>query len=539
MNTLSVRNAFALLDTFGDQVVQAGNMPMAAIDNLEKFLNLRFPDSYRLFLHSYGSIKVNSITIYGLSLPVDEEPSLIWALQGLWNLFPDMPKNLLPIHSVEEFGLLACLHCQQSGSSIGNAPVVLWDMHAPVSEQRLKPVSPDFSLYLLELLSELKYRDTGLRTLEHHVNQFENDYLSIHKLPRNHVWRPYRFCVQDVVLGLVVVRHSLANNCLDVDVCLISDAPEYEAGSGARMASAFLLSEAYKCGGTMEIKFTENVEDHTVPKTLREFAQNLGVELRHISEGRITAVEARQLYVALTGFSDTLRTQIDLVAQQGKLSQERACYVVHHGIWTCSEVESIVFGSLRPDGIFSGDTPPEHRHLYMQEILHARAAILGGFLDRRLARRERIEGTAAIDLEDDVRRLDIEFDPNFYAKIYRCDEELPMPWVESQSQKSLTILSGHRLIVLVRARDASDLALHFQQDLATAREVAAFSQGQPVPDLVFILTPRDFQELRQDQRDRFVAAAQSSGVGIIVCPETIVALDADAAKRLASSRILR
>lgn len=539
MELITSQKTFALLDSFGDKVAKSGNMPTAAIDDIEKLLMLRFPKAYRLFLTRYGAMKVGPITIYGLSRPVEDEPSLIWALQGLWSISPDIPKNLIPIHPVEEAGLLACLQCQETSSNTDDAPVIYWDIRAPASDQNLEPVSPDFATYLYDRLAEWKYRELGLKTLERHVNHFEREYLSINKLPRNHIWRPYRFCVQDVVLGLVVVRHSLANNCLEVDVCLISDAPEYEPGSGARVTSAFLLSEAYKCGGTMEIRFTENVEDRSVPRALQEFAWNLGVELRHISEGRITTSEARQLYIALTGFSDTLCAQIDLLSQQGKLSQERACYVVHHGIWTRSEVESIVFGSLRPDGIFSGDTPPEQRHLYMQEIFHARAAILGGLLDRRLARRERIEGTVAIDLEDDVRRLDIEFDPNFYAKIYRCEEELPVPWVEPQDQKSLTIPPGHRLITLVRARDASDLALYFQQDLSTAREVAAINQGQQVPGSVFILTPRDFHELPSEQQNHFVEAARKCGVGIIVFPENVAGLDADAAKRLASSRILR
>ena len=539
MEITTIEKAFVLLSTLGKQVAQSGKAPVAAINEIEKALNLRFPNTYRLFLSRFGAIKVGPITIYGLSLPVDDEPSLIWALQGLRSIFPDMPKNLVPIHPVEESGLLACLQCQQVEVSTDDAPVVLWDMRAPTSDQNFEPVSPNFAQYLYDRLSEWKYREIGLKTLEKHVNRFENEYLSINKLPRNHIWRPYRFCVQDVVLGLVVVRHSLANNCLDVDVCLISDAPEYEQGSGARMTSAFLLSEAYKCGGTMEIRFTENVEDGTVPKALWTFAQDLGIDLHHVNESRITSSEARQLYIALTGFSDTLRSQIDLLAQQEKLSQERACYVVHHGIWTRTEVESIVFGSLRPDGIFSGDTPPEQRHLYMQEIFHTRATILGGFLDRRLARRERIEGTLALDLEDDTRRVNIEFDPTLYAKIYQCDEELPIPWLESHRQKGFHIPAGHRLIVLVRARDANDLVLHLQQDLVIARKLAILSQQQSAASSVFILTPRDFQELPSQQRAQFVKAAEASSVGLIVCPETVVTLDADAAKRLASSRILR
>jgi hypothetical protein len=519
-----------------EQGTCTGGVKPEEIAFVEQMFDLHFPDSYRQFLQRCGTMSFGPIEINGLGVPFNSPLSLVKALNALQTVCPDAPKGLIPIR-LAGIDLLHCLFCDSSSGNKPDAPVYLFDLNT--SSIRSPRISEGFSYYLNESLTEWKYRERGLTIMERHVRAFEEEYLKNNKLPRNHIWRPYRFCVQDVVLGLVVVRHSLANNCLDVDVCLISDAPDYEPGSGARMTSAFLLSEAYKCGGTMEIRFTENVEDRSVPRVLQEFAQDLGVELRHVGEGRITASEARQLYIALTGFSDSLCAQIDFLAQQGNLSQERVCYVVHHGIWTRSEVESIVFGSLRPDGIFSGDTPPEQRHLYMQEIFHARAAILGGLLDRRLARRERIEGTVAIDLEDDVRRLDIEFDPNFYAKIYRCEEELLVPWVEPQDQKSLTIPPGHRLITLVRARNASDLALYFQQDISTARGVTAIDQGQQVPGSVFILTPRDFHELPSEQQNHFVGTARNSGVGIIVCPETVAALDADAAKRLASSRILR
>ncbi len=387
--------------------------------------------------------------------------------------------------------------------------------------------------------AEREYRETGFQRMKAHVRRFDEEYLKVGKLPRNHVWRPYRFCVQDVVIGLVVVRHSLENNCLEVDVCLTSDVPEYEPGSGARMTSAFLLSEAYKCGGTMEIRFSEYVEGGRVPAALCRLARDLDVDLSHVAEGRITPSEARQFYMVLTGFSDALHNRIVALSRQGRLSQERACYVVHHGVWTRSEVESIVFGSQHPDSIFSGDTLPEQRHLYMQDILHARAAILGGFLDRKLARRERVEGDIAIDLEDDIRRLDITFDPAFYAKIYQCDEDLPVPWLEDQSQGQEIVPEGHHLIALVRARDAGGLNLHFQQDLNTASKLADLCKQQSVPGLVFILTPRDFEELPRDVQDRLLATARARGLGVMVCPETVASLDADASRRLTSSRILR
>lgn len=407
---------------------------------------------------------------------------------------------------------------------------------APIIVSRVAPIAPRV---LTEDPGVSKYREIGLKTMESHVREFEEKYLNIGKLPRNYVWRPYRFCVQDVVIGLVVVRHSLENNCLEVDVCLTSDVPEYEPHSGAKMTATFLLSEAYKCGGTMEIRFSDYVEGGRVPAALCRLARELGVCLNHAEEGRITPSEARQFYLALTEFSPLPRDHFVELSTQGKLSVERACYVVHHGVWTRSEVESIVLGSQRPDSILGGETSPEQRHLYMQDIAHARAAILGGFLDRKLARRERGEGDVAIDLEDDVRRLESTFDPEIYAKVYRCDEDLQLPWLADGSETPSSVPAGDRLVALVRARDATGSELHFRQDLDVAGAVVKSFRQQAEPTHVFILAPRDFEQYAQHQRASPVAQADERGVSIMVCPETVASLDTDAAKRLARSRILR
>ncbi len=384
-----------------------------------------------------------------------------------------------------------------------------------------------------------KHIEIGLKTMKAHVRQFDNDYLKIGKLPRNHVWRPYRFCVQDVVLGLVVVRHSLENNCLEVDVCLASDVPEYEPGSGARMTSAFLLSEAYKCGGTMEIRFSQYVEGGRVATSLRRFARKLGVKFEHVTEGRITPSEARQLYMALTGFSPSLRDQIVALSMQGRLSQERACYAVQHGLWTRAELENIILGSPRADSILGGDALPEQRHLYLNDLLHARAAVMGGFLDRKLAKRERGDANEALDLEDDVRPLEISFDATYYAKVYSCSEDVPIPWSRDQAQGLVNLPAESQLIALLRARDVEDLALRFEQDLDLAGRLTTSLNSQATHGLVCILVPRDYEELPQDFRERFTNTAQNHGVHIMICPETTVSLDADAVRRLASSRIMR
>jgi len=538
VNHIDIDAVSALISSLGSTAVHPGGAQEEDINAIERALGLHFPASYREFLRRYGALSAGPINICGLVVPWDSVLSLVQTLIMLRATNPHFPLDLMPIEELND-GRFACLRCSQTQPFKEDTEVVIWNPFATPDEQRSELVSPNFSTYLYERLAEWKYREPGLKTMEYHVRRFEEEYLKLGKLPRNHVWRPYRFCVQDVVIGLVVVCHSLENNCLEVDVCLTSDVPEYEPDSGAKMTSVFLLSEAYKCGGTMEIRFSEYVEGGRVPAALCRLARGLGVDLNHVAEGRITPSEARQFYMALTGFSPHLRDQIVALSRQGRLSQERACYVVHHGVWTRPEVESIVFGSQRPDSIFSGDTLPEQRHLYIQDILHARAAILGGFLDRKLARRERVDGDVAIDLEDDTRRLDITFDPGFYAKIYQCDEDLPVPWLKGQSQGQEIVPAGHRLVALVRAREVSDSNLRFQRDLKVASELVESFRQQSLPAHIFILTPRDFEELPPDVRDRLLAAAILEGVGVMVCPETVASLDADASRRLTSSRILR
>ena len=224
----------------------------------------------------------------------------------------------------------------------------------------------------------------ALERMTMHVERFEKDYLQNEKAPRNYVWRPYRFCSQDVVLGLTVVRHSVDNNCLEIDVCLAAELPEFEEDSSARVMWSFLLSEAFKCGGTMELRFSENVEGGYVPKNLNTFALKNGISLEHIEEGRVTSLEARHVYLAITQFKPKLRDQILLLASEGRLSPERACYAAHRGLWTQPELAQIVLGSPRADHILSGETLPENRLLYQDDIVHARSALLGGFLDRKL-----------------------------------------------------------------------------------------------------------------------------------------------------------
>ncbi len=381
------------------------------------------------------------------------------------------------------------------------------------------------------------YLHHALEAFEWHVEQYNRNYRDQERLPKNFNWRPYRFCVQDVILGLVAVKHVRKGNYLEVDVCLATDVNIFPPLSGVKVVTSFILSEAFKCGGSMEIRFTFNVQGGRVPTEICSLAYEHGIKLKHIWKGHITPAEARELYLAVTDFSQPAVEKIKQLAVETELSPERVCYMAHHGIWTVGEIESILLGSTFPNRLLLGDSVPELRHLFLTDLVHARAALLGGFLDRKLELKERGDESQAVELEGDQRIVDIEFDPRYYAKVYQSEEQLPVPWLQNAE---LTIPPGEQLVVMVRARNSADLELNFAEDCKTASEMVQMYQTEADRKTHYCsIVPRDIEELTKEQRDGMRKTAELSGTNLIICPETVRGLDEDATWRLERSRTLR
>lgn len=525
-----------LITSLQPNVVYIGNTRAVDVDEIDSAFGVVLPTTYRRFLLEYGSLSYESVRILGID-EASSDLSLFQTLILLRIVRPDFPQDLVPIEDLGS-GWIACLRCPPSGDKRGGAPVVRLYLNGAIAEGSFTTIAPDFADYLISRLRQAQGRARGLQQLKKRVTKFneqhEYDHAKGGKLPRNHEWRPYRYCIQDVVFGVTVVRHLREANCLQVDVFLTANVPEYDPLAGAQALAVFLLSEAYKCGGTMEIRFTKAVEGGQVPFELQELAARYGIRFGQPANGRISPGEAKALYAALTDFSPELREKIEVLEQAGKARMARACYVVNHGVWTKEQVEMIVLGSQRPDSVLGGLARPHQRHLYVHDLLHARAALLGGVLDRRLAKRERhTDDGTTYDLEDDVRALEISFDGVTCAKSYRCDEPVPVPWLYGGT-RDLEIPAGIPFHVLVRARDVADMQLHLAADMRVAGQLRA-QTGQPT----FVVVPQDFATLPRGVIDRLMTQAQEGGIGFLVCPETITTFDADAAQRLARSRVLR
>ncbi|MEL7657529.1 MAG: SMI1/KNR4 family protein, partial [Bacillota bacterium] len=111
MNNQNIQRLIAIIDSFREQVTKAGNVPLEGINQVEAILGVKLPDEYKVFLNRYGAITIGDLRIYGISYPADSEPSVLWALKGLWKTFPEIPKNLIPIRDLSSSGAVACIQC--------------------------------------------------------------------------------------------------------------------------------------------------------------------------------------------------------------------------------------------------------------------------------------------------------------------------------------------------------------------------------------------------------------------------------------------
>jgi len=519
---------------------------------LEDLLNLKLPQSY---IRAVAGQKKKGAQDQGiLGLPLTPDIDSAWgATEYLRNTRPDLPERYLVISFIGDVAL--CL--ETNHENFADAPVV--GIHTENKDLSPGILTDSFERYLQnpnsveteigkilgghKSMADQWFRH-GLQRLDRHMQNisFQYDHKEGGQLPRSHVWRPYRFCVQDVVLGLTVIRHDRKYNRLEVDVFLTAEIPEYEYDSGCRALALILLSDAYKSGGSMEIRFTKHVEGGKVPDELCQMADRLGIRLSHARQGGISPAEAKRLYLALSDFSKKVADKVMSLEDEGRLSAASVCYAMHHGVWTAPEIDIILHGSRFPESILTGSLPAEVWHLFQHDLLIGRNALTGAYLDRQLSRREhsieeqkQSESQTIVELEDDERSLQIDFEPKHWAKIYRLgpdEKPIAIPWLHNPS-RPLMMLPDQPLWVLLRTRDAYDLEFTFEKDITEAVELRQKENVQ-----VCILVPGDFRRLAT-HFEHLRQQINDNNIGIIVCPEFIDQLDGEMQKRFESVKVMR
>jgi hypothetical protein len=507
------------------------------VAEFEAMLGRGLPEDLKIFVSKYGGVRTRSeYNLYGLGCPKSTSPSMVWALGWLSFLNNDFPEGLLPVGTVD-WNEYACLELDPPGR------VVRWIGGKALNEQKLEVIASNYADFVLRVSKELFILDHALSILRLRVEESEEKYHydlgGKGKLPRNQDYRVHRFCSRDIILGVLALKLQKGSNCMIVDLFLPINIPPFEKDGSLIFMTLFLLGDAHRCGGTMEIRFSENVDGGQVPRKLQALAKSVGAEIKPVSvqNHKLDPDDSTRLYLALTGFSEQTKAHLE----KNQINPVKACFVVHRGIWSISEVEFLLTTSPNPNRILDGGAQPEDWFDYQEDLQYSRSAVLSGYLSRRLSNRQNeLLDEAKPETEDNNNDLSTGIIPSQLALVYQVyppdyarDEAISIPWLLEGNHHQIE--PGKKFIVLVRARKWMEFNIAFDNDLASAITLQE-EHGCPV----FLLVPRDFLDTHLDtQKEQWLRMAKDKNIGVIVCGESVTTLDEEVSRRWRSSKVIR
>jgi hypothetical protein len=375
------------------------------------------------------------------------EKSIHWAVTMMRFLSArPVDRDLLPVAAVDDRSY-ACVVCEQAGTapSPDLGAVVRWHLDAVPQRAQRQLLDVDVAAYFETLEREEQTRIEGLAQLERLAASYYASHDKGAKLPRAHDCRPIRLACQNVIIGNAGFYHDARFNGLAVRAWQTCEAPHVAAHEGDRALAALTLAEAFRTGGTMEIRFDEHPEQ-AVPARLQQFARTRGITLGASDPCAITPAEARQLLQAVTPMPAELATRVRAVTERGEQSVERLCYVLLSGIWKPIELDFLLATSPRWRTILHGGSDVLNRSARQAETAVARAAAMTGTLFARLLLAPELAGEAD-SAEDERLAVDWRIIGEAGAVLFTGVTAGLLPW---QRGSSVNLEDGQPLLVLVR-----------------------------------------------------------------------------------------
>lgn len=490
------------------------------------------------------------LRLTGVELPEDARAALREAEGVLGSLLPSVAalrlksemrsaRELVPFAAVDERSY-ACVVGRVAGNAAPDdlGSVVRWHLAAIDPHEQRAPLDVSVRAYLKTAETEERFRETGLRRMVEIAEAFEASHAIrvieseetddradavrrsprvAMRLPRAHESRPIRIACQNVVIGLASYRYDATFDGLSASVWQTCQAPHLATHEGNRALLALTLAEAFRTGGTMEVRFDDHPEGR-IPVSLRQYARTRGIDVGRSDAASLAPGESRDLLLAVTPMSPQLREQVQTVVNAGALSPERVCYLLLAGTWSAIELEFLLAVTDRAPSILNGGVTSAHRVVRRSELAVCRATVMAGVLAARLRRHEPAAGgnrEAASVIEDAARPIEWSVMSGHAA--IRFDGVAPgtLPW---DAEAAVRLEPGQPLIVVPRDRTTQD-------QLEIAAELAARGDA-----LVATLEPRDAPQTR---------LTAPRGVCRLVAPDRTPALDGTIEGRLSAARVGR
>lgn len=366
--------------------------------------------------------------LYRPGLDPSTPPSIEWARNTAATSPWPMPQNLVPLLPLDDQSF-ACVVAAPLGRSdlSGAGMVVRWHLGVSGAEHQATVVDTDAGDYVRSVAEELRARPQGLaRMLDEIGPAYELDFLEKAKRPRDFVIRPVRIACQNVIVGLAAFAHDSGIDGMSVVAWQTCEVPHVATHEGNRGLAALMLCDAYRSGGTMEIRFdrparlsAEGVTqagkpvrvnkryrghpEMSVPASLRRYGRSVGVELGADDPAGISPTEARNLFQAVTPMPFDLKHRVEEAVSAGMVTPESLCFSLLAPVWRDIELDFILATSGRVASILSGGAEWTDRSARQAETEVCRAAVMLGMLFRRLNATDTAAADGSARLVEDVK----------------------------------------------------------------------------------------------------------------------------------------
>ena len=147
----TIAKAAEIIDAHPELADFVGGVPFEEVWVAEKDLGVTFPESYRDFVQKYGSGSFGGMTVYGLGVPDNGLPHVVWATGSMREQDDWFPGDLVVIQDSGEGDILCLAPSRSSEGYPGECPVVQWIPEMSFEEQMFEEVHKTFAHFLLRL----------------------------------------------------------------------------------------------------------------------------------------------------------------------------------------------------------------------------------------------------------------------------------------------------------------------------------------------------------------------------------------------------
>ena len=412
-----------------------------------------------------------------------------------WPLLP----NLVPLMPVDERSF-ACVVLSDEGAPPlpGAGAVVRWHLDVTDAKYQAAVLDTDCWTYVQSMSEELAARSVGLsRVLDDVGPAYQQTFIDREKRPRDFVVRPVRIACQNVIVALAAFAQDSAFDGLGVVAWQACEVPHVATNEANRALAALTLCDAFKSGGTMEVRFdrpakvqidgqTKLFDGHperAVPASLRRFGRTVGVTLGARDPASISPAEARELFRAVTPMPDDLRDRVDYATQHEGIAPERLYFALMTGTWHPVELDFMLATSGRTGEIVSGGSAWQDRASRQAESEICRAGSMLAMLYNRLNNHDAAGETEGVRVLEDNRqgavwRVDGDAASVEFANL---DVSHALPWCRHEGSERVTVFPRTQVTA------STIQAVRAAQSACVAALLIPLDSTFPVPDDVLVL----------------------------------------------------